>query len=69
MTLAMTDREILQRLRQDATDSIGRSVSSSAIMRALVRYADQQDETWAREQLFSLVEQEFNAGIIWGKKK
>jgi hypothetical protein len=65
----MTDREILQRLRQDATDSIGRSVSSSAIMRALVRYADQQDETWAREQLFSLVEQEFNAGIIWGKKK
>ncbi len=32
----------LQQLSQDASDYIGRTVSSSAIVRALVRYATQQ---------------------------
>lgn len=70
-SLALTDEDVgtLQYLSQDATDFTGRRISSSAIMRALVHYAGQQSETWAREQLFPFVESELNAGVLWGKRK
>jgi hypothetical protein len=61
--------EILQQLAQDATDRLGWTVSSSAVVRALIRYADQQGTTWAEEQLFPLIGQEIEAGTVWGKKK
>jgi hypothetical protein len=58
----------LQRLSQEATDFLGRTVSSSAIVRALVRYIDQQGPP-ASDALFLVVEQELKDGVIWGKKK
>jgi hypothetical protein len=56
-------------LSQDAKDYTGQAVSSSAILRALVHYADQQGEEWIRSQIFPLIEQELSAGVIWGKKR
>jgi len=44
-------------------------VSTSAVVRALLRYAEQQPSLWARERLFPLVEQELQAGVVWGSRK
>jgi len=58
----------LQRLSQEATDFLGRTVSSSAIVRALVRQIDQQGPP-ASEALFVEVKKEMQGGRLWGKKK
>jgi hypothetical protein len=69
ITLTPSDAETLEQLSQDASDFIGYRISASAIVRAVVRYAGQQGEAWAREQIFPFVEQELNAGVRWGKKQ
>jgi FixJ family two-component response regulator len=58
----------LQRLSREATDFLGRTVSSSAIVRALVRQIDQQGPP-AVDALFLAVEKEMQGGRLWGKKK
>ena len=68
VTLTLDVVETLQRLSQEATDFLGRKVSSSAIVRALVRQIDQQGPP-AADALFLLVEKEMKDGRIWGKKK
>lgn len=69
LTHTPTTEAIVKQLSQDATDFIGRPISSSAMLRALLRYVDQQDDTWRREQLFPFVEKEISSGLLWGKKK
>lgn len=64
-----TTEEITRRLSQDATDYIGRAVSNSAVIRALIRYADTQGTTWIQKALFPLIERELESGMVWGKKK
>jgi hypothetical protein len=59
----------LDRLAQEASANIGWTVSSSAIMRALLHHADQQKGEWIREQLFPLIAPEIQEGTVWGKKK
>jgi hypothetical protein len=59
----------LRRMSQEATDVIGREVSSSAIVRALVLFADRQSPPWFHDQLLPLVEEEIAGGMLWGKKK
>src|SRR5262245_3176636 len=59
----------LKRLSRDASDYIGWTVSSSAIVQALVRYAEQQPPGWTTSQLFPLVEREIASGTMWGSKK
>ena len=60
---------VLERLSGDASDTLGRAVSDSAIVRALLRYADHQGIAWAREQIFPFIGQEMTGGKLWGKKK
>jgi hypothetical protein len=69
ITLTPDVGDILQNFSQDAKDFTGRAVGRSAILRALVRYAQQQGDQWMREQIFPLIEQELDAGVVWGKKK
>jgi hypothetical protein len=69
ITLTPDVEEILERFSQDAKDYTGRAVGSSAILRALARYADQQGGQWIRSQIFPLIERELSAGVMWGKKK
>lgn len=59
---------ILQRLASDASDMLGWKVSSSAIMRALLRYAEQQDAAWVQDSLFPLIEEELTGGVLWGRR-
>jgi hypothetical protein len=66
IALARDTDATLARLSMDASDYVGRTVSGSAIVRALLRYAEQQR---LASHLFSLVEQELESGIFWGKKR
>ena len=68
VTLTPDVVEVLQRLSRDASDFLGRTVSSSAIVRALVRQIDHQGPP-AMDALFLVVEQEMKDGRLWGKKK
>jgi hypothetical protein len=67
--LTSSTETTLKRISQDATDVIGRTVSDSAVVRALLRYVEQQPLSWVREQVYPYVGTEMNAGVMWGKKK
>jgi hypothetical protein len=60
--------ESLKQLSQDASDFLGRTVSGSAIVRALIRQVVKQGPP-AADALFIEVEREMNAGVLWGSKK
>jgi hypothetical protein len=66
---AIVTETILKRLSQDATDIIGRTVSDSAILRALLRYANGQPFPWVREHLYPYIEEEMEDGTTWGKQR
>ena len=67
--LTPTTEASLAQLKQEASDALGWTISGSAIVRALLRYAAQQNGTWVREQIFPFIEQEIQQGMVWGKKK
>jgi hypothetical protein len=61
--------ELLLYLSQDASDNLGWTVSSSAVVRALIQHAGQQPSAWAAAALHPLIEQEIAQGRVWGSKK
>jgi hypothetical protein len=67
-SLTPDTKDILHRLTSDASDYIGRAVSNSAIVRALLRQVDKQGPPGA-DALFVLVEKELKAGVRWGGQK
>jgi hypothetical protein len=67
-SLTPSDVDTLERLAQDAGDALGWTVSSSAIVRALVRYVGKQGADWRQEELFPLVEAEIQSGVVWGSR-
>jgi hypothetical protein len=67
--LTPAEQDILQYLSQDASDNLGWTVSSSAIIRALIQHAGQQPQTWIASALYPPIEQEITAGRVWGYKK
>jgi hypothetical protein len=69
ITITQNDRDTLDRLSKDLTDYTGRTVSSSAIVRALIRHTSLQPYDWVLSELGPLVEQERDAGVLWGKKQ
>jgi hypothetical protein len=48
----------LKKLSIEATDSLGCAVSHSTVIRALLRYAEQQDPTWLYDRLLPLIKEE-----------
>ena len=60
---------LLKALAQEASNRGGRTISGSAILRALVRYAAQQGRAWQRETIFPVLEEEIASGTVWGTKK
>jgi hypothetical protein len=69
ITLSREADTLLDTLSQDATDALGWTVSSSAIVRALIRYSEQQPAAWAAATLHPLIGQEIASGRVWGSKK
>jgi len=51
LTLTQADQDTLDRLRRDVSDYTGRTISGSAIVRALVRYTGQQPYQWGSPSL------------------
>lgn len=49
---------LLMKYSVEATQGLGHAVSHSTIVRALLRYVEQQDPTWLRDHLFPLIEKE-----------
>ena len=68
VTLSAEESAILQRLSQEASDFLGRSISSSAVIRALLRQVEKQGPSAADDLCFE-VERELKAGVMWGKQK
>lgn len=68
VTLSAEESAILRRLSSSATDFLGRSISSSAVLRALLRQIDKQGLP-AAGALFLEIEEELKAGVRWGKQK
>lgn len=69
LTLTEADKEIVERLSSDASDYIGRRVSGSAVLRALVRFADRQGYRWVLSDLCPFIEREMSEGVLWGKQR
>ena len=67
--LTRTAERVLQQLSQEASDRLGWTVTSSAVVRALVSYAGQQTASWASSELHPLIEREITQGRVWGSKK
>src|SRR5262245_61050477 len=59
----------LQRLSHEAPDFTGWTVSTSAMIRVLLRHVEQQPSLRARSSLFPLIEQELSSGVVWRSKK
>jgi hypothetical protein len=67
--LPSTALHLLHVLSQEASDNLGRPVSSSALLRVLLEYLSRQPSSWVATQLHPLVEQEIAQGRMWGSKK
>jgi hypothetical protein len=67
LSLTRDAEGILRRLSSDASDFIGRAVSNSAIVRALLRQVGKQGPP-AADALFVEVEKELKSGVMWGKE-
>src|SRR5690349_5028685 len=50
--------QCLLHLGQDASDTLGWTVSSSAVIRALIQYVGQRPSEWAAAEIRPLIEQE-----------
>lgn len=70
-TISLTEKgtRALEVLSRQASDELGWTISGSAIVRALLRFAEQQGPTWARSQLMPLIEAELGDGVVWGTVK
>jgi hypothetical protein len=66
LTLSPEARDTVQRLGQEASDYIGRTVGGSAVVRALLTWTAQQSGTWRAEHLFPPIERELATGFMWG---
>src|SRR5262245_44266953 len=66
VALTAEDTAVLARLAKDASDVAGWTISNSAIVRGLIRFADRQGPKWARGHLQAIVEEETNRGLTWG---
>jgi hypothetical protein len=68
-SLALTPetRAMLTDLTQDVADRLGRTISQSAVMRALLRRSTQQGGAFV-QSLTEAVEAELNTSILWGSR-
>src|SRR4051794_7762068 len=66
--LTPTVGQTLRTLSQDASDALGWTVSSSAVVRALLLYAARRPAEWRGNSLLPLIEEEIAQGRVWGKK-
>jgi hypothetical protein len=59
----------LKSLCSDASDYTGWAVSGSALIRALLRLAQQRGTPWLYEKVCPFIEAEMQKGLRWGDQK
>ncbi len=65
ISLTPAAKATLERLTTHASEKTGRKASASAVVRALLRWADQKNFA---PQLANIIEVELNTGeVVWGK--
>ena len=69
VVLTKENVDLLKTLAQEASAQGGRTISGSAILRALVRYAAKQGPAWQREHILPVLEEAMASGTVWGTKK
>jgi hypothetical protein len=68
LKLPFSAQQFLDDLSQEASDNLGWTVSSSTILRVMLTYIQQQPSSWVAKSLYPLIEQEIEAGRVWGTK-
>jgi len=68
VTLTPREMDALQQVSQDITDSLGRSMSVAAVVRALIRQLAKRG-SWATDTLLLEIEEERQTDVMWEKKK
>jgi hypothetical protein len=68
-TLTPKATNALQLLVEESRNHLGRKVSASSIVRALLIYASAQESSWRNDCIFTLVKEELSEGLVWGKKR
>jgi len=63
------DKATVKQVAQEAGDALGWTISTSALVRSILHYVEQQPASWALSYVFPLIEKELSAGVIWGSKK
>jgi hypothetical protein len=65
ISLTPATKAVLEQLLVQASGRVGRKVSASAVVRALLRYTEQRG---LATQVLSLIETEIDTGeVVWGK--
>ena len=67
-SLTTKDDALLSEIAGAASDRLGWTVSSSAVVRALLGFVGEQGSAWTVTELFPRIEQEIAAGRVWGTK-
>ena len=68
-TLTPSLDKTVKQVAQEASDALGWTISTSAAVRSILRYVEQQPASWALSYIFPLIEKELSTGVIWGSKK
>jgi hypothetical protein len=68
VNLTSEEMDTLQRVSQDMTDSLGRLIGVSAVVRALIRQVVKRG-SWAMDTLLLEIEGERQTDMMWKKKK
>src|SRR5689334_4341305 len=69
VVLTKENVDLLKRWAQEASVQGGRTISGSAILRALVRYAEKHGTAWQRKNILPVLEEEIASGTVWGTTK
>lgn len=67
-SLTTANDTLLSEIAGTASDSLGWTVSSSAIVRALLGFVEEQSSAWTATEIISRVEKEIDTGRVWGRK-
>lgn len=59
---------VLGEIAATASDHLGWTVSSSAIVRALIGFMGEQGLSWTSREILPRIDQEISAGRVWGTK-
>jgi len=64
--LTAANEQTLSEVKQDATDALGQTISSSAVVRACLCFLAKQPSGWIAKELHPLIEEEIAQGRLWG---